>query len=222
MKQSEIMHVHPNINETDGMINGTVYKGSLSQFVKKHRHETLSLDGAGKHLAKGEASRIIHHLVVKEFLLEDVKKSDIYGSVSSVLKVNESKAKTLFLGGQHISKRVPRTKEELLEINGIGKDKVSKYGDRLLETIEATIKEYYKTDKIGSGSSNDSNDSAKRRRDATAAPNANASDYNNDDDDFTRSTGRSKKRTVERRDKDGDPYPSKDPDYYNNTDNEDL
>ncbi|XP_072085726.1 ATP-dependent DNA helicase Q-like 4A isoform X2 [Arachis hypogaea] len=33
-----------------------VYHGSLSQLVKKHRHDTLSLHGAGKHLAKGEAS----------------------------------------------------------------------------------------------------------------------------------------------------------------------
>ncbi|PPD89854.1 hypothetical protein GOBAR_DD13201 [Gossypium barbadense] len=258
-----------------------VYRGSLSQFVKKHRHETLSLHGVGKHLAKGEASRIIHHLVVEEYLLEDVKKSDIYGSVSSVLKVNESKVKNLFSGRQaiiirfpstvkvgklskpevtpakgslttsgklspprvdtpaqsqsivdlnlsaklysalrmlrtilvkeagegvmayhifgnatlqHISKRVPRTKEELLEINGIGA-KILKYGDRLLETIEATIKEHYKTDKINSGSSNDSNDSAKRRR------NTNANIDNNDD--FSRSTGRSKRRTVERQDKDG-------------------
>ncbi|PPD89856.1 hypothetical protein GOBAR_DD13203 [Gossypium barbadense] len=96
---------------------------------------------------------------------------------------------------QHISKRVPRTKEELLEINGIGKAKILKYGDRLLETIEATIKEHYKADKISSGSSNDSNDSAKRRR------NTNANIDN--DDDFSRSTGRSKKRTVERQDKDG-------------------
>ncbi|KAK9044368.1 hypothetical protein V6N11_072674 [Hibiscus sabdariffa] len=284
-----------------------VYRGSLSQFVKKHRHETLSLHSAGKHLAKGEASRIIHHLVVEEFLLEDVKKSDIYGSVSSVLKVNESKAKNLFLGGQtimirfpcsvkatkaskpeataakgsltatrkisppsvdtsaqsqsivdlnlsaklysalrllrtvlvkeagegvmayhifgnatlqHISKRVPRTKEELLEINGIGKAKVSKYGDRLLETIEATIKEYYKTDKISSGSSNDSNDSAKRRRDTAAASNAIPGDDN--DDDFAGSTGRSKKRTVEGQNKGGNgTYPSKDPSYHNNTDNND-
>ncbi|KAK8259160.1 hypothetical protein V6Z12_D13G037900 [Gossypium hirsutum] len=259
-----------------------VYRGSLSQFVKKHRHETLSLHGVGKHLAKGEASRIIHHLVVEEYLLEDVKKSDIYGSVSSVLKVNESQVKNLFSGRQaiiirfpstvkvgklskpevtpakgslttsgklspprvdtpaqsqsivdlnlsaklysalrmlrtilvkeagegvmayhifgnatlqHISKRVPRTKEELLEINGIGKAKILKYGDRLLETIEATIKEHYKTDKINSGSSNDSNDSAKRRR------NTNANIDNNDD--FSRSTGRSKRRTVERQDKDG-------------------
>ncbi|GMI83623.1 hypothetical protein like AT1G10930 [Hibiscus trionum] len=277
-----------------------VYRGSLSQFVKKHRHETLGLHGAGKHLAKGEASRIIHHLVVEEFLLEDVKKSDIYGSVSSVLKVNESKAKNLFLGGktiilrfpssvkatkvskpevtpakgslttsvkisppsvdtsaqsqsivdlnlsaklysalrmlrtvlvkeagegvmayhifgnatlQHISKRVPRTKEELLEINGIGKAKVSKYGDRLLETIEATIKEHYKTDKLGSGSSNDSNDSAKRRRNANAG--------GDDDDDFSRSTGGSKRRTVERQDRDGDAYASKDPGYYNSGNDDD-
>nr|XP_023897078.1 ATP-dependent DNA helicase Q-like 4A [Quercus suber]POF20969.1 atp-dependent dna helicase q-like 4a [Quercus suber] len=79
-----------------------VYRGSLSQFVKKHRHETLSLHGAGKHLDKGEASRILRHLVTEDFLVEDVKKSDVYGSVSSILKVNESKAKNLFLGGQTI------------------------------------------------------------------------------------------------------------------------
>lgn len=48
----------------------------------------MSLHGAGKHLAKGEASRILRHLVTEDFLVEDVKKSDIYGSVSSVLKVH--------------------------------------------------------------------------------------------------------------------------------------
>ena len=55
--------------------------------VKRHRHENLSLHGAGKHLAKGEASCILRCLVIEDFLAEDVKKSDIYGSVSSVLKV---------------------------------------------------------------------------------------------------------------------------------------
>lgn len=47
----------------------------------------MRLHGAGKHLAKGEASRILHHLVVEDFIAEVVKKSDFYGSVSSVLKV---------------------------------------------------------------------------------------------------------------------------------------
>lgn len=55
--------------------------------VKKHRHDNLGLHGAGKHLAKGEASRVIRHLVVEDILVEDVRKSDIYGSISSVLKV---------------------------------------------------------------------------------------------------------------------------------------
>jgi hypothetical protein len=50
----------------------------------------VRLHGAGKHLAKGEASRILHHLVVEDFLVEEVKKSDFYGSVSSVLKVSDS------------------------------------------------------------------------------------------------------------------------------------
>ncbi|KAL5580398.1 hypothetical protein UlMin_012840 [Ulmus minor] len=79
-----------------------VYRGSLSQIVKKHRHETLRLHGAGKHLAKGEASRILRHLVVEEILVEEVKKSDVYGSVSSVLKVNQSKAYDLCSGRKKI------------------------------------------------------------------------------------------------------------------------
>ena len=55
--------------------------------MKKHRHETLSLHGAGKHLLKGEASRVLRHLVIEDILVEDVKKSDVFGSTSSVLKV---------------------------------------------------------------------------------------------------------------------------------------
>ncbi|KAH0988037.1 hypothetical protein GBA52_015214 [Prunus armeniaca] len=216
-----------------------VYRGSFSQFVKKHRHQTVTLHGVGKHLAKGEASRVLRHLVTEDLLSEEVKKSDVYGSVSSILKVNELKACELFSGRktilirfpssvkaskqknsevisakvsltsgkqspphigteqpqskansdlstkiftslkmlrtnlvresadgvmayhifanttlQNMSSRIPRTKEELLEINGIGKGKLAKYGDRILETIEAAIKEYYKTDK-NSTSSND-------------------------------------------------------------------
>ncbi|KAG8368802.1 hypothetical protein BUALT_Bualt15G0084600 [Buddleja alternifolia] len=251
-----------------------VYRGSLSQFVKKHRHETLSLHGAGKHLAKGEASRVLRHLVTEDILVEDVKKSDLYGSVSSIVKVNESRAYNLFSGSQtiklrflssvkasksgrseatpakatlplekqsppemdtpaqphsevdlnlsaklysalrmlrtvlvkeagegvmayhifgnatlqQISKRIPRSKDELLEINGIGKAKITKYGDRLLETIEATIRDYYNKDK-NSSSSNDSSDSKKRR---------NATNGKSNDDDFIESTGRSKKRLVKK------------------------
>ncbi|MFS7979105.1 putative DNA helicase [Helianthus anomalus] len=207
-----------------------VYRGSLSQNVKKYEHHTLSLHGAGKSVAKGEALRVLHHLVVEEILIEVVKRSDYYGNVSSILKVNEKKASNLLAGMQtitlrfpcavkaskssrndiatpakgltsskqspprvvdtpsqtqpevdlelyaklfsalkmlrtlllkeagegvmayhifgnatlqHISKRIPRTKEELLEINGIGKAKVSKYGDKVLETIETTLNEYY-------------------------------------------------------------------------------
>lgn len=47
----------------------------------------MSLHGVGKHLAKGEASRVLRHLVTEDLLAEEVKKSDIYGSVSSILKV---------------------------------------------------------------------------------------------------------------------------------------
>lgn len=278
-----------------------VYRGSLSQYVKKHRHETLGLHAAGKHLAKGEASRILRHLVTEDFLMEDVKKSDIYGSVSSVLKVNESKVYKLFSGGQkiilrfpssakssklsnfeatpakgsltsgklspprietpahlpevdlnlsaklysalrilrtvlvkeagegvmayhifgnatlqQISKRIPRTKEELLEVNGIGKAKISKYGDRVLETIESTIKEYYKTDK-NSSSSNDSTDTIKRRRES-----AKVLDANPEDDDFTKSTDRSRGRAMKRHNKGGEANNTRETDYYNQCIDDDL
>ncbi|KAK7412041.1 hypothetical protein VNO78_03487 [Psophocarpus tetragonolobus] len=273
-----------------------VYRGSLSQMVKKHRHETLSLHGAGKHLAKSEASRILHHLVIEDFLMEEVKKSDFYGSVSSILKVNESKVRNLVAGQriilrfpssvkaskpgksdatpakgsltsgklnvtlfdtpapqtevdlnlsaklytalrmlrtslvreagdgvmayhifgnatlQQISKRVPRTIEELLDINGIGKAKVSKYGGRLLETIENTINEYYKLDKVRSGSKG-SSDSVKRRRVSNGDPDVN--------DALTNSTGRSKKRTVKRQHSKAVIYDSEE-DYFGGCPDEDL
>ncbi|KAK1374273.1 DNA helicase [Heracleum sosnowskyi] len=254
-----------------------VYRGSLNQFVKKHRHDSLSLHGAGKHLAKGEASRVLRHLVTEDFLFEDVKKSDAYGSVSSVVKVKESKAYNLCTGGQtiklrfptstksskpgkndatpakdlltsrknslplgdvsaesqaeedisaklfpalrklrgalsnkagervlayhifsnatlqHICKKIPRSKEELLEINGMGVVKVTKYGDQVLETIEATINEHHKTTK-NSSSSNGSTDSGKRRRNGSNNSNGNLNE------DVIDSTGRSKKRVLNRPD----------------------
>ncbi|KAF5177108.1 Atp-dependent dna helicase q-like 4b [Thalictrum thalictroides] len=69
-----------------------VYKGSI--------HDSLNLHGAGKHLAKGEASRILCHLVIEEVLAEKVEKSYLYGSVSSVLKVNEFKEPDHHCGGK--------------------------------------------------------------------------------------------------------------------------
>ncbi|KAG7645882.1 Helicase superfamily 1/2 ATP-binding domain [Arabidopsis thaliana x Arabidopsis arenosa] len=251
-----------------------VYRGSLNQMVKKHRHETLQFHGAGKHLSKIEVSRILHYLVTEDILVEDVRKSDMYGSVSSLLKVNNAKATILFSGSQtivmkfpssvkvlkpskqgataakgpltsekqstlplttedappkdvnlsanmytalrklrtalvkeapdgvmayhifinstlqQISRRIPRTKEELLEINGLGKAKVSKYGDQLLETIETTVNEYYGTNKKDSIISNDSPDSGKRRRDENISPNV------AEDDDFEVSPSQSCKKTV--------------------------
>lgn len=253
-----------------------VYRGSLSQNVRKFKHDTLSLHGAGKHLVKGEASRVLRHLVIEDFLVEDVKKSDLYGSVSSVLKVNESKTNSLSFGRQrivlrlpasvkaaklskpeatpakgslrrgkisppqsdtpaqpqdevdlnlsakiyaalrklrtvlvkeagdavmahhlfgnatlqHISKRIPRTKEELLEINGMSKTKVKKYGDRLLDTIESTIEEYLKTCVDDCGNKENA-EVIKRRRYSTGPLDL------KEDDDFTEnSAGLSKKRAI--------------------------
>ncbi|XP_055816296.1 ATP-dependent DNA helicase Q-like 4A isoform X2 [Solanum dulcamara] len=272
-----------------------VYRGSLSQYVKKHRHESLRLHGAGKHLAKGEASRVLRHLVTEDILVEDVKKSDLYGSVSSVLKVNESKAYNLFAGGQtvrlrlpsfvkasklskseatqakgsltsgkqspprtdpsavpqstfdpflsaklysalrklrtnivresgdgvmahhifgddtlqHIGQKVPRTINELLDINGIGKVKITKYGDRVLETIEATIRDHCKSGKTNS-SGNDSTDSGKKRRNSINIQNGNSKD----EEYFTESTGCTKKRVLEKQNKHAEVIDYKDLGYF--------
>lgn len=71
--------------------------------------------------------------------------------------------------------------------------KLSKYGDRVLETIEATIKEYYGAEKNSSGS-NGSSDSAKRRRDGAKVSGGGSKD----DGNFMESTGRSKKRVMKK------------------------
>ncbi|CAN1237693.1 ATP-dependent DNA helicase Q-like 4B [Linum grandiflorum] len=42
-----------------------------------------------------------------------------------------------------ISDRIPRTKPELQQINGIGRETIAKYGDRLMLTIESAISNYY-------------------------------------------------------------------------------
>jgi bloom syndrome protein len=86
-----------------------IYRGSLNQSVKRNRQDTLHLHGAGKHLTKSEASRILHYLVTEDILAEGVKKSELYGSVSSLLKVNRSKAASLLSGGQSITMRFPST-----------------------------------------------------------------------------------------------------------------
>ncbi|KAM0873359.1 hypothetical protein ACQ4PT_038151 [Festuca glaucescens] len=83
-----------------------VYRGAMNQSVKKSCHDALPLHGAGKNLAKGEAARVLRHLVTEGILTEDVKKSD-YGSVSSVLKVNHTKAGGLRSGNHIIVLKFP-------------------------------------------------------------------------------------------------------------------
>ncbi|KAL6176388.1 hypothetical protein ACLB2K_053022 [Fragaria x ananassa] len=268
-----------------------VYRGSFSQFVKKHGHHTLSLHGAGKHLPKGEASRVLRHLVTEDLLVEEVKKSDIYGSVSSILKVNEFKACKLFSGRKTVMLRfpssikaskqwnseatstkgsltsgklrtqqlgtrqpqsngdvdlstqlfvslkmlrdtivreagdgvmayhifgnkqlkdmsaiIPRTMQELEEINGINKGKVMKYGDRVLETIESTLKDYYKSYK-NSTSSNESSEGKRKREGSNKDQNGHV-----EDNDFTKSTDRSKKKASKRQIKPIEDYSYQEPD----------
>ncbi|CAN1841309.1 ATP-dependent DNA helicase Q-like 4A [Linum perenne] len=71
---------------------------------------------------------------------------------------------------EDISENIPRTKERLKEVFDLGKKKIAKYGDRLLQTIESTISDYNAYD--GSDSKGDeTSDSVKRKREsATTEP----------------------------------------------------
>ncbi|MCL7048120.1 hypothetical protein MKW94_017187, partial [Papaver nudicaule] len=273
------------------------FKGSMSQIVKRYRYDLVKHHGAGKHLEKGEASRILHHLVTEEFLVEKVKRSD-YGSVSSVLKVNESKFYNLCHGGkkiilrfpassktakplvakdplassgkmnnpheetsgghpqndadkllsakifdalmllrsnilkeaskgvnahhiftrptlQRISDKIPRTREELLDIDGIGRARLAKYGDQVLELIDQTIRDfkkdrsrssgsghngiqttlndYFSVDKSSSSGSSISSGGGKRRRTPSGTT---KSGFEEDDDESTSNTRVLKKRAT--------------------------
>jgi len=74
---------------------------------------------------------------------------------------------------------------------------LSKYGDRVLETIETIIKER-KSNNSRNSSSNDSADSGKRRRDAAKLSNATS---NEEEDMLMQSTWRSKKRPARKQKK---------------------
>ncbi|XP_024542042.1 ATP-dependent DNA helicase Q-like 4A isoform X2 [Selaginella moellendorffii] len=207
-----------------------VFRGSMSQQVKNANHHLQELHGAGKSLNKSVVERILHRLVFDEVLKENINKSDTFGSISSILKVNDYKARELFdgvckimmkfpaakkadkpertpvstkkaplatklsdpedglsssssvspaismevysalqklrteimneIGGNllpyhimgngelhQISKRLPKTVDELLEINGIGKVKSNKYGARILEVVDQVVREHSSSDK---------------------------------------------------------------------------
>lgn len=76
--------------------------------MKRYQHDNLSLHGAGKSVSKGEALRVLHHLVVEDILVEDVKKSDHYGSVSSVIKVRFSLVYVLFFFTYELNGKLPQ------------------------------------------------------------------------------------------------------------------
>ncbi|KAG6556304.1 hypothetical protein Mapa_002246 [Marchantia paleacea] len=232
-----------------------VFRGSLNAQIKKFQHEKLELHGAGKKFSKGEAERILHRLVFENVLREDVSKSDLYGSVSSVLKVNDANAGALISGRlkvvmrfptakkvekpekadssskkmplsvsrsstsspdeaqvdpvlssriygallslrkilvneaggnlmpyhimgnaelEGISKKLPRTTEELLEVNGIGKLKSNKYGARILQLVAEVMEESQResgadgAEKKGNNGKTPATVPPKRTREATA------------------------------------------------------
>lgn len=217
-----------------------VYRGSNLAQIVRAGHNKLPLHGAGKAHTKGEAERILRRMVVDGILFEHINISDMYGSVSSTIKINDSKAGNLLAGRTQlkmrsrtqrkiekasapvkktpipmekpaaptagketaaevltysvakqvpgptlasvdqelsakvfaelkelrtricheskvnlapyhvfqnqvlrtISEKLPKTAEEMLEVSGVAKTKVTKYGSRVLETIARVVAEH--------------------------------------------------------------------------------
>ncbi|KAH7289964.1 hypothetical protein KP509_30G026000 [Ceratopteris richardii] len=86
-----------------------VFQGSMSEQVKKHMHDRYGYHGMGKHSSKGVVERILHRMVFEGMLREDISKSDMFGSMSSILKVDGAKAKERF-SGYKIMMRFPASK----------------------------------------------------------------------------------------------------------------
>ncbi|CAN1133736.1 hypothetical protein LINPERHAP2_LOCUS7843 [Linum perenne] len=60
---------------------------------------------------------------------------------------------------------MPRTKEELKQLCGIGKEELRQYGDQILQIVASIMSDYNRVREEGSGSKgNKSSDSAKRKR----------------------------------------------------------
>jgi len=50
-------------------------------------HDQLDLHGAGKKFTKTEVERIMQRLLIGNIFREDVNKNDLYGGLSSIIKV---------------------------------------------------------------------------------------------------------------------------------------
>jgi len=78
-----------------------VLKGSLAAKVKQNAHQNLPTHGAAKALTKAVVERLLKRLVLERFLIEQTHRSEsefAYGSITSVLRVDERRAEALFRG----------------------------------------------------------------------------------------------------------------------------
>ncbi|GJP32612.1 hypothetical protein CLOM_g17224 [Closterium sp. NIES-68] len=98
-------------------------RGSASAQVKRNGHVALAQQMAEENKAGGgdgeegggaaggwsrrDMERVVRHLVCEEVVREDVNKSEVYGSVSSLLRVNEPKAGALLSGKLHLTLSFP-------------------------------------------------------------------------------------------------------------------
>ncbi|CAI7799263.1 unnamed protein product [Closterium sp. NIES-54] len=96
-------------------------RGSASAQVKRNGHTALAQRMAEENKAGGgdeeggaaggwgrrDMERVVRHMVCVEVVREDISKSEAYGSISSLLRVNDSKAEALLSGKLHLTLSFP-------------------------------------------------------------------------------------------------------------------
>lgn len=51
---------------------GEIFKGSMQKKIVENNHDKHALHGRGKNWPKGDTQRLLHQLVSKEFLMEEM------------------------------------------------------------------------------------------------------------------------------------------------------
>ncbi|GAQ84734.1 DNA helicase [Klebsormidium nitens] len=88
-----------------------VFRGANTAAVKKQRHDQLPLHGAGKKFTKGEVERILHRMVSEQILVEDLSKSENYGSILAYLRINDRPASDVVGGRMTLTVKFAATKK---------------------------------------------------------------------------------------------------------------
>eukprot|EP00271_Cylindrocystis_brebissonii_P007216 TRINITY_DN2048_c0_g1_i1.p1 TRINITY_DN2048_c0_g1~~TRINITY_DN2048_c0_g1_i1.p1 ORF type:complete len:969 (-),score=133.74 TRINITY_DN2048_c0_g1_i1:474-3170(-) len=93
-----------------------VFRGSQNNQIKKFGHDRIRHYGAGSTFSKGDVERLLHRMVAEGIFFEDAVKSDMYGTISAILKVNANRSRPVEHGSMVLKLKFASSKR-----NGVSK-----------------------------------------------------------------------------------------------------